>query len=229
MYNDNFNDNFSKTAESNKETVTLKNSGMVVEAPSLTLKFQKIHPDAVIPTYAHDSDAGMDIYAVEDVEIKPGETVLIHTGLKAQIPEGFELQVRPRSGMSLKTKLRIANAPGTIDAGYRDEICVIAENTDLGHWGTKDVFKGYELSPVETFIKGDSITIKKGDRIAQFVFSILTKIKIEEVKEVSKEGDRGGGFGSTDKNEPNCKACLDFDQANEKFEKCNECIKGDSI
>lgn len=196
---------------------------------NMTLQFQKIHPNAVIPVYTHESDAGMDIYAVEDVEIKPGEIALIKTGLKARIPEGFELQVRPRSGVSLKTKLRIANAPGTIDAGYRDEICVIAENTDLGHWEMKDVFKGYETVAQEIFIKGDSITIHKGDRIAQFVFAILTKIKIEEVEEISDKGNRGGGFGSTDKkNKPNCNACLDYDQADDS-EKCKECLAREKI
>lgn len=192
----------------------------------LTLQFQKIHPNAVIPTYAHDSDAGMDIYAVEDVKIKPGETVLIHTGLKAQIPEGFELQVRPRSGMSLKTKLRIANAPGTIDAGYRDEICVIAENTDIGHWKESSHVSGYAPKveyKTETFVKGDDIIIHKGDRIAQFVFSLLTKIKVEEVEEISDEGNRGGGFGSTDK--VNCKECSDFGKDN--FNKCRDCSKGE--
>lgn len=192
----------------------------------LTLQFQKIHPNAVIPTYAHDSDAGMDIYAVEDTIIRPGETVLIKTGLKARIPEGFELQVRPRSGMSLKTKLRIANAPGTIDAGYRDEICVIAENTDIGHWKESSHVSGYAPKveyKTETFVKGDDIIIHKGDRIAQFVFSFLTKIKVEEVEEISDEGNRGGGFGSTDK--VNCKECSDFGKDN--FNKCRDCSKGE--
>lgn len=72
------------------------------------------HPDAKIPTYAHLTDAGMDVYAVEDVTIHPGETVLVKTGLKVAIPVGYELQVRPKSGRALKTKMRIANTPGTI-------------------------------------------------------------------------------------------------------------------
>lgn len=223
MYKDNYNDNFSKTAESNKEPVTFTDCGLTVTVPKLTLQFQKIHPDAVIPTYAHDSDAGMDIYAVEDVEIQPGETALIHTGLKARMPVGFELQIRPRSGMSLKTKLRIANAPGTIDAGYRDEICVIAENTDLGHW-EKISSALFNANDIDDFVKGDSIKIKKGDRIAQFVFSLLTKIKIEEVEKINDDGNRGGGFGSTDK-KSNCKECSDFGKDN--FNKCKECSKGE--
>lgn len=70
--------------------------------------------DAKIPSYANDSDAGMDIYALEDITVNPGETVLVKTGLKVAIPVGYELQVRPKSGRALKTKLRIANTPGTI-------------------------------------------------------------------------------------------------------------------
>ena len=86
--------------------------------------------EAKIPTYANVGDAGLDIYALEDVIIKPGETKLIKTGLKVAIPKGYELQVRPKSGRALKTKLRVANTPGTIDSGYRDEIGVIVENIE---------------------------------------------------------------------------------------------------
>ena len=90
---------------------------------------EKMQEDAVLPKYAHDGDAGMDLYSVTDVVIQPGETVLIHTGLKFAIPVGYEVQIRPRSGLSLNTPLRIPNAPGTIDSGYRGEICIIMENT----------------------------------------------------------------------------------------------------
>ena len=83
-----------------------------------------------LPDYANFGDAGMDIYLTEDVIIHPGETVLIPTGIKVALPLGYELQVRPKSGRSLKSKLRIANTPGTIDAGYRDEIGIIADNID---------------------------------------------------------------------------------------------------
>ena len=73
-----------------------------------------------LPTYSNIGDAGMDIRAAENVEIMPGETKIIPTGLKVAIPAGYEIQIRPRSGLSLKTPLRIANSPGTIDSGYRD-------------------------------------------------------------------------------------------------------------
>ena len=89
------------------------------------LLIEKYREDAVIPTYAHEGDAGMDLYAAEDVIIAPGTSVLVPTGLKMAIPVGYEVQIRPRSGVSLKTALRIPNSPGTIDSGYRDEVNVI--------------------------------------------------------------------------------------------------------
>ncbi|MFR1518075.1 MAG: dUTP diphosphatase [Clostridia bacterium] len=129
-----------------------------------------------LPAYAKEGDAGMDVRAAETVEIRAGETVLVPTGLKMAIPDGYEIQVRPRSGLSLKTPLRLANAPGTIDAGYRDEICIITQNT----------------SP------DTSYKIEKGDRIAQFVLQKVPKILFKETKDVKQIGsDRGGGFGST--------------------------------
>lgn len=82
----------------------------------ISVKVQKINENAILPTYAHDTDAGADIYAVEDYKIAPHSTIIIKTGLKIAIPAGYEIQIRPRSGLSLKTNLRIANAPGTIKA-----------------------------------------------------------------------------------------------------------------
>lgn len=129
-----------------------------------------------LPAYAREGDAGMDVRAAEPVEIQPGETVLIPTGLKVAIPDGYEIQVRPRSGLSLKTPLRLANAPGTIDAGYRDEICIIMQNT----------------------AKDGSYRIERGDRIAQFVLQKVPRILFRECQDVRQLGsDRGGGFGST--------------------------------
>ncbi len=85
--------------------------------------------DAVLPSYAKPGDAGMDVCAAVDRSIKPGETVIIPTGLKLAIPEGYEIQVRPRSGISYKTPLRLSNSPGTIDSGYRDELGILITNT----------------------------------------------------------------------------------------------------
>ena len=85
--------------------------------------------DVQLPEYANFGDAGMDIRAAVDIDILPGQTVVIPTGLKVAIPVGYEIQVRPRSGVSLKTPLRVVNSPGTIDSGYRDEVGVIINNS----------------------------------------------------------------------------------------------------
>ena len=151
--------------------------------------------DAKMPTYAHLTDAGMDIYLTEDVVIHPGETKLIPTGIKVALPLGYELQVRPKSGRSLKSKLRIANTPGTIDAGYRYEICIIADNID-------QVIKGGELDEagrLTGILWGSDITLGKGEKIAQLVLSEVPKAVFYEVENVSSiENDgRKGGFGST--------------------------------
>ena len=92
--------------------------------------YTKLDTDVILPKYSHPGDAGMDIYANEEILIKPQETVLIGTGLKLEIPIGFEIQVRPRSGLSLKTPLRIANSPGTADSGYRGELKVIIRSEE---------------------------------------------------------------------------------------------------
>lgn len=151
---------------------------------------------AKIPVYAHLTDAGMDIYATEEITIKPGETKLIPTGLKVALPMGYELQVRPRSGMSLKTKLRVANAPGTIDAGYRDEIGVIIENVDPPIRSVRDNSDG-SVDCLGNFEFGSSYTIGKGERFAQFVLSEVPKAVFYEVKDIGHADDRGGGFGSS--------------------------------
>ena len=104
---------------------------MCEEREKVQISIELCHPAAKMPSYARQGDAGMDIYAVEDLVIKPGKTVLVRTGLKVAIPRGYEIQIRPRSGLSLKTPLRVANSPGTIDAGFRDEVCIIMSNISL--------------------------------------------------------------------------------------------------
>ena len=133
--------------------------------------------DAKLPTYAHNYDAGFDIYLPEDFSIKAHEYGKIApTGLKMAIPTGYELQIRPRSGNSVKTTLRIANAPGTIDCGYCDEIGIICDNI-----GDKD------------------LEFKKGDRIAQGVLAVSPKGIFNQVEDILKVpgSNRGGGYGST--------------------------------
>lgn len=135
-------------------------------------------PEAKIPQYAHPDDAGTDIYAAETVTIAPRQTVLVATGLKVAIPDGFELQIRPRSGLSLKTPLRVPNTPGTIDAGYRDEVRVIMQNTSAD----------------------TPYTVQVGDRIAQFVLQRVPMAMFQVVDSVAEIGEnRGGGFGSSGK------------------------------
>ena len=140
----------------------------------MTLGFTRIHPDAVLPAYAHPSEAGMDVRSVEELVIPAGKRALVHTGLIVLLPPLYEAQVRPRSGLALKFGVTVLNTPGTIDSGYRGEIGVI-----LANFGDAD------------FI------VKKGDKIAQLVIAPVTQPEVCEVSEID-ETDRGaGGFGST--------------------------------
>jgi dUTP pyrophosphatase len=166
-----------------------------VAKKNILIPIEICHPDAKIPTYAHLTDSGMDVYALEDVTIAPGETKLIPTGLKVAIPAGYELQVRPKSGRCLKTKLRIANTPGTIDAGYRDEIGIIVDNIEPYIKEAKMDENGrlYEV------LFGSSYTIGKGEKFAQLVLCEVPKAvfyQVEHVSDIANDG-RNGGFGST--------------------------------
>jgi dUTP pyrophosphatase len=161
---------------------------------SILIPIEYCHEDAKMPAYAHLTDAGMDVFATEEITINPGETKLIPLGIKVALPIGYELQVRPKSGRSLKSKLRVANTPGTVDAGYRDEIGVIVDNIDpyIKH---AEMDENGRLYNVEF---GSSITIGKGEKIAQLVLSEVPKAVFYEVETVAGMGeDRQGGFGST--------------------------------
>jgi dUTP pyrophosphatase len=148
---------------------------------------------AILPKYANPGDAGMDVYAAEEVIVKPGETAVVPTGLKLAIPEGYEIQVRPRSGLSLKTPLRIPNSPGTIDSGYRDELGIIINNSS-DCLQNEDIL----LTPDEKGNKKGTYIIRKGDRIAQIVLQVVPRMELKTVASVKGIGtDRGGGFGST--------------------------------
>lgn len=140
----------------------------------MTLRFKKIHTDATLPSYAHASDAGMDVRSVEDVTVPAKGRVLVHTGLVMLLPPMYEAQVRPRSGLALKHGITVLNTPGTIDSGYRGEVCVI-----LANFGDSD------------------FQVKKGDKVAQIVVAPVVQAEIEAASEID-ETDRGaGGFGST--------------------------------
>lgn len=146
-------------------------------ASKVDVKFFRNHRDAKIPTYGSNGAAGFDFYSIEQYLIAPKEVVLIQTGLFMKIPEEYEIQVRPRSGMSLKTHLRVANSPGTIDSDYLGEICIIAEN-----------------------IGEEDIQVNTGDRVAQ---GVLNKVPQANFVEVYKQEDLGStkrgtkGMGST--------------------------------
>ena len=168
----------------------------------IRIPIELCHLDAKIPTYANATDAGMDVYALEDITINPGETVLVKTGLKVAIPVGYEIQVRPKSGRALKTKMRVANSPGTIDSGYRDEIGVIIDNIeppikDITY--TSELVDGKPVYTITSVLHGSSMHISKGEKFAQLVLSEKPKAAFYEVDSVSKiENDgRKGGFGST--------------------------------
>lgn len=166
----------------------------------IQIPIELCHPNAKIPAYAKPGDAGMDIYALEDFEVAPGERKIVKTGLKVAIPRGYELQVRPRSGTSVKTALRVANTPGTIDSGYRDEIGVIIENIEPK---IKDI--GYDFDDngniiIKSILHGSVFNVGKGERFAQLVLNEVPSAAFYPVESVAQIGEnRGGGFGSTGK------------------------------
>jgi len=137
---------------------------------------KRLSKDVPLPKYETDGSSGMDLTAniENEVKIKPGETKLVPTGISLSIPNNFEIQLRPRSGLAAKHQISILNTPGTIDADYRGELKVILIN--LGE---------------KTFI------IEKGLRIAQMVLCPVIKANLKEVNELEKTERGTGGFGST--------------------------------
>lgn len=157
-----------------------------------------------LPTYAKNGDAGLDIYAREEITISPGETVIIPTGIKCAIPDGYALLIQPRSGQSAKTKLRIANTPGLIDSGYRDDIGVIVENIEPPFKDIEYDFDDNGEIHIKSILHGTPYTIAPGQRFAQMRLVQVPKADFVQVESVGEIGeDRGGGFGSTDLVEQN--------------------------
>lgn len=140
------------------------------------LQFKKLHPAACLPAYMSSLAAGLDICACLDraVVLAPGARILIPTGLAVAIEPGYEIQVRPRSGLALRWGISLVNSPGTIDADYRGEIGIILINHG------EDLF-----------------TISHGDRIAQLVVASVAQARITEVAELSTTDRGAGGFGHT--------------------------------
>lgn len=136
---------------------------------------KKLDKDLPTPSYAKPGDAGADVYSAIDCEILPGERALIPTGIAIALPDGYAAFAHPRSGLAIKYGIGIANAPGTIDAGYRGEIKMILINHD----------------------KSETFYVKRGDRIAQLVFQEVKTAQFVEVSELPGSGRGAAGFGST--------------------------------
>ena len=138
--------------------------------------FKKLSENAVIPHYATEGSAGFDLSALldRDITVKNMEIVLIKTGLSVAIPDGYEIQIRSRSGTSLKKGLIVLNAPGTIDSDYRGEVGVIIQN-----------------------VSGFEQTIASGDRVAQGILARVERVDFEIVDELPETQRGEGGFGST--------------------------------
>ncbi len=140
----------------------------------MQLKIKKLHPNAMMPAYAHPGDAGMDLCAVEETTILPGESQLIPTGISIELPPQTEAQVRPRSGLALKHQITVLNTPGTIDEGYRGEVGVILINHG------KNPF-----------------VVTAGMKVAQMVIQSVLRVEILEVEQLADTARGSGGFGST--------------------------------
>lgn len=142
------------------------------------LLIKKLQKNIILPEYKTDGSSGMDLMAnvEQTVKILPGEKKIISTGIMVAIPEQYEIQIRPRSGLAAKNGITVLNTPGTIDSDYRGEIKVILIN--LG----KDIFE-----------------IKKNDRIAQMIVCPIIKVELKEVESLPETIRGKGGFGSTDK------------------------------
>jgi dUTP pyrophosphatase len=141
----------------------------------MELKVKRLSESAVIPQYAHPGDAGLDLVSIEAQTILPGKSQLIRTGIAIELPDGTEAQIRPRSGLALKHQVTVLNTPGTIDTGYRGEICVILIN--------------HSTQPFQ---------VEQGMRIAQMVITSFIQVQIATVEMLQDNSARAeGGFGST--------------------------------
>lgn len=144
---------------------------------SLQVLITRLDPELPMPRYAKGGDAGADIYSRIDITLAPGERTLVPTGIAIALPDGYVALVHPRSGLAIKHGLTMVNAPGTVDAAYRGELQCIVINHD----------------------PRESVTIKRGDRIAQLVFQKVERAEFIEVEHLPGSGRGEGGFGSTGK------------------------------
>jgi dUTP pyrophosphatase len=142
---------------------------------AVRVEIKRIDPELPLPVYAHEGDAGLDLYAAESVTLKPFERRLVATGIAVAIPEGYAGFVQPRSGLAVRQGLSLVNTPGLIDSHYRGEIKVIAINLD-------------PATPID---------IGRGDKLAQLVIQPVARILLTEVDSLTETARGEGGFGST--------------------------------
>ena len=142
---------------------------------SVQVLITRLDPELPLPRYAKGGDAGADIVSRIDITLAPGERALVPTGIAIALPDGYVALVHPRSGLAIKHGVTMVNAPGTVDAGYRGELQVILINHD----------------------KSESVSFKRGDRIAQLVIQKVERAEFVEVRDLPGSGRGSGGFGST--------------------------------
>ncbi|CAB4625224.1 MAG: dUTP diphosphatase [Actinobacteria bacterium] len=142
---------------------------------SVKVLIKRLDPGVPLPLYAKGGDAGADIVSAVDITLAPGERALVPTGISVALPDGYVALVHPRSGLAIKHGVTMVNAPGTVDAGYRGELKLILINHD----------------------KSESVTFKRGDRVAQLVIQAVERAEFIEVQELPGSGRGTDGFGST--------------------------------
>jgi dUTP pyrophosphatase len=183
---------------------------------NVNIKVKRLNENAVTPKYAHEFDSGFDLVAVEDTIIEPGETKIVPTGIAISLPPGYEAQIRPRSGITVKTKLRVQL--GTIDQGYVGEIGVIVDNANTPLYEIEDYGNGPEIEVVyhnalKTIDKSGTVhegsllseegypvgtyIIRKGNKIAQAVIAPVEQAHFVEVDELCETSRGSNGFGSS--------------------------------
>ena len=163
---------------------------------TMRIQVKKVNKDGQLPLKAHKTDAGFDVFAAEDIRILPGERHTLLTGIAIDVPAGWEIEIRGRSGLNGKTGLHVAN--GTVDAGYQGEIMLIIKNTNPEFDGSSvDITDKQDLKDNATNYKA-TYHIKKGSRVAQLLFHRVEDIELYLVDEFDGTTERGNkGFGST--------------------------------
>lgn len=150
---------------------------MELSMKTKTINVEKIHDDAILPSYAYPSDSGFDLYSTVEFQLAPFERALVPTGIKLGFSEGYEIQIRPKSGLALKMGLTVLNTPGTVDSGYNGEIMVIVAN-----------------------LSNSWVTIEKGMKVGQAVLCPVVNgkyVRFEQVDSIEDKDRGSNGFGST--------------------------------